>query len=178
AIIFANWRGFSGGTRDMFNEFGAMIVDALVDYEHPIFIYIPKHGELRGGAWVVIDPAINPDKMEMYADVDARGGILEPPGIVEVKYRAPQQIEESTSCYVPETFPTPPKVLPPDQRMHELYVCELNSYLMSVARNPQAFQDQVEMRLHVRLGTPPERKPESLKQLNMAEDAAWVTVVL
>ena len=26
-----------------------------------------------------------------YADVDARGGILEPPGIVEVKYRAPQQ---------------------------------------------------------------------------------------
>ncbi|CAE7222177.1 ACC2, partial [Symbiodinium necroappetens] len=59
AIIFANWRGFSGGTRDMFNEilkFGAMIVDALVDYEHPIFIYIPKHGELRGGAWVVIDP--------------------------------------------------------------------------------------------------------------------------
>ena len=87
AIIFANWRGFSGGTRDMYNEilklpgavmlfvlrglgrlicvsglrgfegfwggggavvsarrlrFGAMIVDALVDYEHPIFIYIPK----------------------------------------------------------------------------------------------------------------------------------------
>ena len=28
---------------------------------------------------------------EMYADVDARGGILEPPGIVEVKYRAHQQ---------------------------------------------------------------------------------------
>ncbi|CAE7704066.1 HFA1 [Symbiodinium pilosum] len=70
-----------------------MIVDALVEYEQPIFIYIPKHGELRGGAWVVIDPAINPDKMEMYADVDARGGILEPPGIVEVKYRAPQQVE-------------------------------------------------------------------------------------
>lgn len=95
-IIFANWRGFSGGTRDMYNEilkFGAMIVDALVEYKHPIFIYIPKHGELRGGAWVVIDPAINPEKMEMYADVDARGGILEPPGIVEVKYRAPQQVE-------------------------------------------------------------------------------------
>ena len=28
---------------------------------------------------------------DRYADVDARGGILEPPGIVEVKYRAPQQ---------------------------------------------------------------------------------------
>ena len=78
----------------MYNEilkFGAMIVDALVEYKHPIFIYIPKHGELRGGAWVVIDPAINPDKMEMYADVDSRGGILEPPGIVEVKYRTHQQ---------------------------------------------------------------------------------------
>ena len=66
-MIFANWRGFSGGTRDMYNEilkFGAMIVDALVEYKHPIFIYIPKHGELRGGAWEVIDPAINPEKME------------------------------------------------------------------------------------------------------------------
>mmetsp|Transcript_61190 Transcript_61190/g.190066 ORF Transcript_61190/g.190066 Transcript_61190/m.190066 type:complete len:219 (+) Transcript_61190:2-658(+) len=29
----------------------------------------------------------------MYADEEARGGILEPPGIVEVKYRAPQQVE-------------------------------------------------------------------------------------
>mmetsp|Transcript_71520 Transcript_71520/g.221847 ORF Transcript_71520/g.221847 Transcript_71520/m.221847 type:complete len:268 (+) Transcript_71520:2-805(+) len=74
-------------------KFGAQIVDALVEYEHPIFVYIPPNGELRGGAWVVIDPKINPDKMEMYADTESRGGILEPPGIVEVKYRAPQQIE-------------------------------------------------------------------------------------
>jgi len=32
-MIFANWRGFSGGTRDMAGEvlkFGAMIVDALI----------------------------------------------------------------------------------------------------------------------------------------------------
>lgn len=95
-MIFANWRGFSGGTRDMFGEilkYGAQIVDALVEYQHPIFIYIPPNGELRGGAWVVIDPAINPDKMEMYADEESRGGILEPPGVVEVKYKAPQQVE-------------------------------------------------------------------------------------
>ena len=35
-MIFANWRGFSGGTRDMAGEilkFGAMIVDALVEYK-------------------------------------------------------------------------------------------------------------------------------------------------
>jgi len=95
-IIFANWRGFSGGTRDMYNEvlkFGAQIVDALVDYKHPVFVYIPPGGELRGGSWVVVDPAINPAQMEMYADVESRGGILEPAGIVEVKFRTPQQKE-------------------------------------------------------------------------------------
>lgn len=93
-IIFANWRGFSGGTRDMYNEilkFGAMIVDGLRNYKHPVFVYIPPNGELRGGAWVVIDPTINPVKMEMYADKNSRGGILEPPGICEVKYRSQEQ---------------------------------------------------------------------------------------
>eukprot|EP00930_Biecheleria_cincta_P045474 TRINITY_DN31337_c0_g1_i1.p1 TRINITY_DN31337_c0_g1~~TRINITY_DN31337_c0_g1_i1.p1 ORF type:complete len:2185 (+),score=477.67 TRINITY_DN31337_c0_g1_i1:90-6644(+) len=95
-MIFANWRGFSGGTRDMYGEvlkFGAQIVDALVDYKHPVFIYIPPCGELRGGSWVVVDPAINPDVMEMYADTQSRGGILEPAGIVEVKFRAQQRAE-------------------------------------------------------------------------------------
>ena len=73
-------------------KFGAMIVDSLRQYKHPVFVYIPPSGELRGGAWVVIDPTINPDKMEMYADKDSRGGILEPPGICEVKYRVQDQI--------------------------------------------------------------------------------------
>lgn len=93
-MIFANWRGFSGGTRDMFEEvlkFGSMIVDALRVYKQPVFIYIPPHGELRGGSWVVVDPTINPDKMEMFADSNARGGVLEPPGICEIKYRAADQ---------------------------------------------------------------------------------------
>lgn len=56
---------------DMYEEvvkFGAMIVDGLRTYKHPVFIYLPPHGELRGGAWVVVDPTINPDHMEMYAD--------------------------------------------------------------------------------------------------------------
>ena len=94
-MIFANWRGFSGGTRDMYGEvlkFGAQIVDALVDYKQPVFIYIPPEGELRGGSWVVVDPSINPDVMEMYADQDSRGGILEPAGIVEVKFRSKQRV--------------------------------------------------------------------------------------
>uniref|UniRef100_A0A7R9U720 Acetyl-CoA carboxylase n=1 Tax=Pinguiococcus pyrenoidosus TaxID=172671 RepID=A0A7R9U720_9STRA len=95
-MIFANWRGFSGGTRDMYGEilkYGAMIVDALRVHNMPVFVYIPVNGELRGGAWVVIDPTINPAKMEMYADREARGGILEPPGICEVKFRAADQIK-------------------------------------------------------------------------------------
>jgi len=95
-IIFANWRGFSGGTRDMYGEilkFGAMIVDGLRKYEHPVMIYIPPKGELRGGAWVVVDPTINEEMMEMYADEESRGGILEPPGICEVKFRAQDQLK-------------------------------------------------------------------------------------
>ena len=48
-------------------KYGAMIVDSLRVYKQPVFIYLPPHGELRGGAWVVVDPTINPDHMEMYA---------------------------------------------------------------------------------------------------------------
>jgi biotin carboxylase/acetyl-CoA carboxylase carboxyltransferase component/biotin carboxyl carrier protein len=89
-IVFANWRGFSGGQRDMFDEvlkFGALIVDALVEYKQPVFVYIPPFSELRGGAWVVIDPTINPEQMEMYAAPEGRGGVLEPAGTTSVKFR-------------------------------------------------------------------------------------------
>lgn len=95
-MLFANWRGFSGGSRDMAGEvlkFGAQIVDALREYEHPVFIYLPPHGELRGGSWVVVDPTINEEKMSMFADPDSRGGILEPAGITEVKFRAQDQLK-------------------------------------------------------------------------------------
>ncbi|KAH8725486.1 acetyl-CoA carboxylase [Phaeosphaeriaceae sp. PMI808] len=63
-MILANWRGFSGGQRDMYNEvlkYGSYIVDALY--------------------------------MEMYADEDSRGGVLEPEGIVGIKYRREKQLE-------------------------------------------------------------------------------------
>ncbi|BFZ56498.1 acetyl-coenzyme-A carboxylase [Savitreella phatthalungensis] len=95
-MILANWRGFSGGQRDMFNEvlkYGSYIVDALVAYKQPIFVYIPPFGELRGGSWVVVDPTINPDMMEMYADVDSRAGVLEPEGIVGIKFRREKLLE-------------------------------------------------------------------------------------
>lgn len=95
-MILANWRGFSGGQRDMYNEvlkYGSYIVDALVKYEQPVFVYIPPFGELRGGSWVVVDPTINPTAMEMYADVESRGGVLEPEGIIGIKYRKEKQLE-------------------------------------------------------------------------------------
>lgn len=94
-FIFANWRGFSGGQRDMFEEvlkFGATIVDALVDYEQPVFVYIPPNAEIRGGAWVVVDPTINAGVMEMYSDKNGRGGVLEPAGLIAIKYRQKQLI--------------------------------------------------------------------------------------
>ena len=57
---------------------GSKIVDGLSSYKQPVFVYIVPNGELRGGAWVVLDPSINPEHMEMYADKEARGGVLEP----------------------------------------------------------------------------------------------------
>lgn len=100
-IVFANWRGFSGGMKgafasvafsqfgfepislsevelcsaDMYDQvlkFGAYIVDGLREYKQPVLVYIPPQAELRGGSWVVIDPTINPRHMEMYADKDSR----------------------------------------------------------------------------------------------------------
>ena len=44
-MILANWRGFSGGTRDMYDEvlkFGAKIVDELTKYDMPV--RVPRPG--------------------------------------------------------------------------------------------------------------------------------------
>ncbi|PWN34245.1 acetyl-CoA carboxylase [Meira miltonrushii] len=96
-MILANWRGFSGGQEDMFQQvlkYGSMIVDGLVQYKQPVFVYLPPKAELRGGAWVVVDRTINDNGlMEMYADPTSRGGVLEPEGIVSVKYRQDKQRE-------------------------------------------------------------------------------------
>ncbi|KFP87024.1 Acetyl-CoA carboxylase 2, partial [Acanthisitta chloris] len=89
-MIFANWRGFSSGMKDMYDQmlkFGAYIVDSLRDFKQPVLVYIPPHAELRGGSWVVIDSTINPFYVELYADKESRGGILEPGGTVEIKFR-------------------------------------------------------------------------------------------
>ena len=88
-FVWINWRGFSGGTRDMFNQvlkFGSMIVDALRQFNYPVYAYVPPGAELRGGAMVVFSPGIN-SQIRMWADPSARVGVLEPSGAYEVKYR-------------------------------------------------------------------------------------------
>eukprot|EP01006_Ploeotia_vitrea_P038946 TRINITY_DN66291_c5_g2_i1.p1 TRINITY_DN66291_c5_g2~~TRINITY_DN66291_c5_g2_i1.p1 ORF type:complete len:1951 (+),score=1116.81 TRINITY_DN66291_c5_g2_i1:135-5855(+) len=97
-MIFANWRGFSGGMQDMFDEvlkFGSYIVDSLRKVREPVFVYLPPFGTLRGGAWVVVDSTINEQCMEMYADNDARGGVLEPEGTVDVKFRKAEVLKHA-----------------------------------------------------------------------------------
>ncbi|KAM7516793.1 hypothetical protein LguiA_006376 [Lonicera macranthoides] len=95
-FILANWRGFSGGQRDLFEgilQAGSTIVENLRTYKQPVFIYIPMAGELRGGAWVVVDSRINSDQIEMYAERTAKGNVLEPEGLIEIKFRTRELIE-------------------------------------------------------------------------------------
>eukprot|EP00045_Choanoeca_perplexa_P018135 m.279161 g.279161 ORF g.279161 m.279161 type:complete len:2306 (+) comp17727_c0_seq1:161-7078(+) len=104
-FIFANWRGFSGGMRDMHDQvlkFGAMIVDNLRTFKQPVFVYLPPNCELRGGAWVVVDPTINANMMEMYADPESRGGVLEPEGLVSIKFRKPAK--QATMYRLDDTY--------------------------------------------------------------------------
>lgn len=61
-FILANWRGFLGEQRDLFKgilQARSTIVENLRIYKQPVFMYIPMMGELRGGAWVVVDSRIN-----------------------------------------------------------------------------------------------------------------------
>ncbi|CAH2075711.1 unnamed protein product [Thlaspi arvense] len=59
----------------------------------PVFVYIPMMGELRGGAWVVLDSRINLDQIEMYAERTAKGNVLEPEGMIEIKFRTKELLE-------------------------------------------------------------------------------------
>jgi hypothetical protein len=43
--------------------------------------------DLRRYTWVVIDSSINPEQMEFYASDASRGGVLEPEGVVDIKFR-------------------------------------------------------------------------------------------
>jgi len=43
-FILANWRGFAGGQRDLFDgvlQAGSLIVEQLRVYKQPVFVYMP-----------------------------------------------------------------------------------------------------------------------------------------
>ncbi|CAE7920775.1 atpH [Symbiodinium necroappetens] len=56
----------------------------------------------------------------------------------------------TSTVRVPQSFPKPPQNLPPDQATHQLYVRELNMFLINVARNPDAFVKRVERGREIR----------------------------
>ncbi|GLD74974.1 acetyl-CoA carboxylase 1 isoform X1, partial [Lates japonicus] len=138
-IVFANWRGFSGGMKDMYDQvlkFGAYIVDGLREYKQPVLVYIPPQAELRGGSWVVIDPTINPRHMEMYADKDSRGGVLEPEGTVEIKFRRKDLVKtmrrvDPVYMGLAERLGTP-ELSPPDRKELETKLKEREEFLLPI----------------------------------------------
>uniref|UniRef100_A0A665X7M6 acetyl-CoA carboxylase n=1 Tax=Echeneis naucrates TaxID=173247 RepID=A0A665X7M6_ECHNA len=138
-IVFANWRGFSGGMKDMYDQvlkFGAYIVDGLREYKQPVLVYIPPQAELRGGSWVVIDPTINPRHMEMYADKDSRGGVLEPEGTVEIKFRRKDLVKtmrrvDPVYMGLAERLGTP-ELSPPDRKDLETKLKEREEFLLPI----------------------------------------------
>ena len=64
---------------------GSNIANGLSSYKQPFFVYNFPNRELCGGVWVILNPSINSHQMEMYANVEARAGVLEPVGIVKIK---------------------------------------------------------------------------------------------
>nr|PNR57496.1 hypothetical protein PHYPA_004490 [Physcomitrium patens] len=68
-------------------EAGSVIVQHLRVYKQPVLAAILKSGEIRGVVWVVVNRKINSDKVEMYAENTATGGVLESERIFEIKLR-------------------------------------------------------------------------------------------
>lgn len=92
-LMFANLRGFSGGTTDMFQEilkFGAGIVHALESINQKVYIYLPPYAQLRGGAMVVLSKSICKDKIKIWADSKAHLNILEPNALKSIKFKKTQ----------------------------------------------------------------------------------------
>ncbi len=81
-LLLPDLRGFKGDTTALLERIisaGSNIADGLSHYQHPVVVYLPPHSQLRGGAWAVMDPTINPNgRITMLADPHATMGVLEP----------------------------------------------------------------------------------------------------
>jgi acetyl-CoA carboxylase carboxyltransferase component len=97
-LCIANWRGFSGGTRDMCDnvlDFGSMIVSELTYYNHKAVVYVPPYGELRGGSMVVFSKSINREFIKFYVAPSARINVLEANATKELKYKTADKTKYS-----------------------------------------------------------------------------------
>jgi len=89
-LLICDWRGFSGGTRDMYAnvlDFGSMIVTELTAYKQKVWVYIPPYGQLRGGSMVVFSKSINPECITLCVSKHAKINVLEPNAAKELKYK-------------------------------------------------------------------------------------------
>jgi acetyl/propionyl-CoA carboxylase alpha subunit/acetyl-CoA carboxylase carboxyltransferase component len=97
-FILADWRGFSGGTRDMYEnvlDFGSMIVSELAYYKQKVTIYIPPKGQLRGGSMVVFSKSIHKENIQFYVSSTANINVLEPNATKELKYKSKDKVKYS-----------------------------------------------------------------------------------
>ena len=90
-LIMCDWRGFSGGTRDMYGnvlDFGSMIVSELSYFnKNNIYIYVPPNGQLRGGSMVVFSKSINKDRIHFITSRYSKINVLEPDATKELKFK-------------------------------------------------------------------------------------------
>ena len=82
--------------------------------------------------------------------------------------------DDPTLFYVPDTFPAPPRTLPPDHATHQLYVNELNAYLLSVLKEPRAFEKKVRKRRAATLRDP----SAAVDKQQLGVEADWLSVGL
>ena len=72
-------------------------MDALRTYRRPAFVYLPPGAELRGGAWVVIDSAINSDQVAYYTSTTVT--CTTHPGTSPVVLRSSNKVAEMIVAY-------------------------------------------------------------------------------
>ena len=113
-VILANWRGFSGGTRDMHDEilkFGSEIVNTLVRDGPPVYCFVPRNCQLRGGAMVVVSQGVNPERIVIVADPTSSMGILEPEAAAPILWKHAADEADTMGVEFARTLDTPERAL-------------------------------------------------------------------
>lgn len=123
-LLVCDYRGFSGGTNDMYDEiltFGSDIVSALSGFRNKIIMYVPPFAQLRGGAMVVLTKSINPDQITMFADKSANINVLEPSALQSIMFRESHMQKRFSDYHMyKEAYSSV-----------GLHICELHEYVVN-----------------------------------------------